>query len=328
MTWLVTGGAGYIGAHVVHAMAATGRRLVVLDDLSTGDAGRLEGLPAVPLVVGSVRDRGLVRRVLREHGVTGVVHVAGKKAVAESVADPLAYYAENVEGLVALLESCRAKGVGRFVFSSSAAVYGTPDVDPVGEDAPCRPLSPYGQTKLVGEELLRDCVTAYGLAATSLRYFNVAGAVDPRLGDSGTANLVPQVFSALDAGRAPVVFGADHATPDGTGVRDYVHVADVADAHLAAVRALEGGSAGSIYNVGRGEGSSVLDVLQLVAEVTGADTTPEVAGRRPGDPASVVAAVGRIERELGFRARRDLRDMVTSAWTAWRLLDGVPALGR
>ena len=184
MSWLVTGGAGYIGAHVVHAMTTAGEQVVVLDDLSTGDPGRLAELPGVPLVVGSVRDRGLVRRVLREHAVQGVVHVAGKKQVAESVADPLTYYAENVEGLVALLESCRARGVARFVFSSSAAVYGTPESDPVTEDAPCRPLSPYGQTKLVGEWLLRDCAAAWGLAATALRYFNVAGAVAPRLGDS------------------------------------------------------------------------------------------------------------------------------------------------
>ena len=320
MTWLVTGGAGYIGAHVVHAMVAAGEPVVVLDDLSTGDADRLEGLGSVPLVVGSVRDRGLVRRVLREHAVQGVVHVAGKKQVAESVADPLTYYAENVEGLVALLESCHATGVRRFVFSSSAAVYGSPDTDPVGEDAPCRPLSPYGQTKLAGEWLLRDCATAWGLVATSLRYFNVAGAAQPRLGDVGAANLVPLVFAALDAGCPPVVFGDDHATPDGTGVRDYVHVADVAAAHLAAARALAAGSAGGTYNVGRGAGCSVRDVLRVVATVTGADTTPTVAGRRSGDPASVVAAVDRIERELGFRARRDLHDMVASAWAAWRHL--------
>jgi UDP-glucose 4-epimerase len=320
VTWLVTGGAGYIGAHVVHAMVAAGERVVVLDDLSTGDAGRLAGLPDVALVEGSVRDRGLVRRVLREHGVRGVVHTAGKKQVAESVSDPLTYYAENVEGLVALLESCRAKGVGRFVFSSSAAVYGTPDTDPVTEDAACRPLSPYGETKLVGEWLLRDCATAWGLAVTSLRYFNVAGAARPRLGDTGAANLVPLVFAALDAGRAPVVLGADHDTPDGTGVRDYVHVADVADAHVAAVRALDAGSPGGTYNVGRGTGSSVLEVLRVVAEVTGAEITPEVRGRRPGDPASVVGAVGLIERELGFRARYDLPATVASAWEAWRHL--------
>ncbi|WP_369258221.1 UDP-glucose 4-epimerase GalE [Geodermatophilus amargosae] len=319
MSWLVTGGAGYVGAHVVHAMVAAGEDVVVLDDLSTGDAGRLAGLPQVPVEVGSVRDRGMVRRVLRENGVTGVVHLAAKKQVAESVADPLLYWAENVEGLVALLEGCRAKGVTRFVFSSSASVYGMPDVDRVDEDTPRVPLSPYGRTKAAGEDLLRDCA-AWGLAATSLRYFNVAGAAAPELGDRGAANLVPLVFEALDAGRPPVLFGDDHPTADGSPVRDFVHVSDVADAHVAAVRALTAGRPGGTYNVGRGEGSSVREVLRVVAGVTGADTTPEVAGRRPGDPARVVAAVDRIARDLGFRATRDLREMIASAWTAWRAL--------
>ena len=319
MSWLVTGGAGYVGAHVVHAMVAAGEEVVVLDDLSTGDADRLASLPGVPLEVGSVRDRGMVRRVLRENGVTGVVHLAGKKQVAESVADPLLYWAENVEGLVALLEGCRAKGVTRFVFSSSASVYGMPDAERVDEDTDCRPLSPYGRTKLAGEDLLRDCA-AWGLAATSLRYFNVAGAAAPELGDRGTANLVPLVFEALDAGRPPLLFGDDHPTPDGSPVRDFVHVSDVADAHVAAARALVAGRPGGTYNVGCGEGSSVLEVLRVVAEVTGGDTTPEVAGRRPGDPARVVAAVDRIARDLGFRATRDLRETITSAWTAWRAL--------
>ncbi|SFU00066.1 UDP-galactose 4-epimerase [Geodermatophilus amargosae] len=319
MSWLVTGGAGYVGAHVVHAMVAAGEDVVVLDDLSTGDAGRLAGLPQVPVEVGSVRDRGMVRRVLRENGVTGVVHLAGRKQVAESVADPLLYWAENVEGLVALLEGCRAKGVTRFVFSSSASVYGMPDVDRVDEDTPRAPLSPYGRTKLAGEDLLRDCA-AWGLAATSLRYFNVAGAAAPELGDRGAANLVPLVFEALDAGRPPVLFGDDHPTADGSPVRDFVHVSDVAAAHVAAVRALAAGRPGGTYNLGRGEGSSVREVLRVVAEVTGGDTTPEVAGRRPGDPARVVAAVDRIARDLGFRATRDLREMIASAWTAWRAL--------
>jgi UDP-glucose 4-epimerase len=317
VSWLVTGGAGYVGAHVVHAMAAAGEQVVVLDDLSTGEAERLAPLSSVPLVVGSVRDRGLVRRVLREHAVQGVVHLAGRKKVAESVADPLLYYAENVEGAVALLEACRAKGVTRFVFSSSAAVYGLPATEQVGEDAECRPISPYGRTKLVGEWLVRDSA-AWGLAAVNLRYFNVAGAGSPRLGDRGTGNLVPLVFEAVDADRPPVLYGADHPTPDGSPVRDFVHVADVAEAHLAAARALTAGAPGGTYNVGRGEGSSVLEVLRLVGEVTGGDTTPEVADARPGDPARVVAAVDRIDRDLGFRARCDLRSIVESAWAAWR----------
>jgi UDP-glucose 4-epimerase len=317
MTWLVTGGAGYIGAHVVRALVQDGASVVVLDDLSTGDASRVD--PAAAFVEGSVLDRGLVRKALREHGVTGVVHIAAKKQVGESMADPLLYYRENVEGLVALLDSCREKGVGSFVFSSSAATYGLPDVELVDEDTPGVPLSPYGESKLIGEWLLRHCERAYGIRAMSLRYFNVAGAAAPDLGDTGVFNLIPMVFERLQAGERPRVFGGDYPTPDGTCIRDYVHVADIADAHLAAARALEGGQPGATYNIGRGEGSSVLDVLHVVGEVTGLDTTPDVVDRRPGDPARVVAKVDRIREGLGFTATHDLRSMVESAWAGWQV---------
>ncbi len=241
MTWLVTGGAGYIGAHVVRALQGDGAEVVVLDDLSTGAADRVDG---VPFVQGSVLDRGGLRKVLREHAVTGVVHIAAKKQVGESMADPLLYYRENVEGLVALLDSCREKGVDRLVFSSSAATYGLPDVDLVDEDTPKAPLSPYGESKLVGEWMLDHCERAYGMRSMNLRYFNVAGCATPELGDVGVFNLVPMVFERLQAGRRPRVFGGDYPTPDGTCVRDYVHVGDIADAHLAAARALESGAAG------------------------------------------------------------------------------------
>lgn len=317
MTWLVTGGAGYIGAHVVRALVRDGASVVVLDDLSTGDVSRVD--PAAIFVAGSVLDRPLVRRVLTDHDVSGVVHIAAKKQVGESVTDPLLYYRENVEGLVALLDGCQAHGVDRFVFSSSAATYGLPDVDLVDEDTPGVPLSPYGESKLVGEWLLRDCASAYGLRVMSLRYFNVAGAASPELGDPGLFNLVPMVFERLEAGERPRVFGGDYDTPDGTCVRDYVHVADIADAHLAAARALADGAAGATYNIGRGEGSSVLDVLRVVGEVTGRDTTPDVVARRPGDPARIVAAVDRIRDGLGFTAQHDLTSMVDSAWAGWQL---------
>ena len=317
MMWLVTGGAGYIGAHVVRALLRDGASVVVLDDLSTGDGSRVD--EGAALVEGSVLDRGLLRKVLREHAVTGVVHIAAKKQVGESVADPLKYYRENVEGLVALLESCQAKGVDKVVFSSSAATYGLPDVELVDEDTPGVPLSPYGESKLIGEWLLRDCERAYGMRAMLLRYFNVAGAASPDLGDTGVFNLIPMVFERLQAGERPRVFGGDYPTPDGTCVRDYVHVADIADAHLAAAKALEDGQPGATYNIGRGVGSSVLEVLDVVGRVTGRDTTPEVVDRRPGDPARIVAAVDRIKDGLGFTAAHDLDAMVESAWAGWQV---------
>jgi UDP-glucose 4-epimerase len=316
MTWLVTGGAGYIGAHVVRALVRDGRPVVALDDLSTGARERVD--PGAAFVEGTLLDGPLLRRVMAEHDVTGVVHIAAKKQVGQSVADPLLYWHENLSGLVSLLRACQQAGVERFVFSSSAATYGLPDVDSVTEDTPTSPLSPYGETKLVGEWVLRDCAVAFGLRSMSLRYFNVAGSASPELGDVGVFNLVPMVFERLETGERPRVFGADYPTPDGTCVRDYVHVADIAEAHLAAARALEGGAASATYNIGRGEGSSVLDVLKVVGEVTGRDTTPEVVERRPGDPARIVATVDKIQSELGFTAQHDLRDMVESAWAGWR----------
>jgi UDP-glucose 4-epimerase len=315
MTWLVTGGAGYIGAHVVRAMVQDGREVVVLDDLSTGTLDRLH--PAARFVEGSLLDAAALADAMR--GVTGVVHIAAKKQVGESVADPLHYYRENVDGLLTLLEACRDGGVDRFVFSSSAATYGMPDVALVTEDTPKTPLSPYGETKLVGEWLLHDCAVAFGLQVMSMRYFNVAGASTPELGDPGTFNLIPLVFQALAKGERPRVFGGDYPTPDGTCVRDYVHVADVADAHLAAARALDAGATGSTYNIGRGAGSSVLEVLGVIGQVTGLDVSHDVVDRRPGDPARVVASVDRITEGLGFQAKYDLTQMVESAWAGWQL---------
>ncbi|WP_369216728.1 UDP-glucose 4-epimerase GalE [Streptomyces flavofungini] len=320
MTWLITGGAGYIGAHVVRAMSEAGERAVVYDDLSTGVADRVpEG---VPLVVGSVLDGELLRRVVAEHAVTGVVHLAGKKQVAGSVERPLHYYHENMEGLRVLLDAVTApaSAVAHFVFSSSASVYGMPDVDLVTEETPCLPMSPYGETKLAGEWLVRAAGRAHGLTTASLRYFNVAGAASPELADTGVFNLVPMVFEKLTAGEAPRIFGADYATPDGTCVRDYIHVADVAEAHVATARALASSPPGTdlTLNIGRGEGVSVRAMTTLINEVTGHDTPPVVTPRRPGDPARVVASAERITKELGWTARRDVREMVASAWAGWQ----------
>ncbi|MEU1122684.1 UDP-glucose 4-epimerase GalE [Streptomyces sp. NPDC005899] len=318
MTWLITGGAGYIGSHVVQEMVRQ-EPVVVLDDLSTGRADRLP--QGTPLVVGSVLDRELLDRVLAEHAVSGIVHIAGKKQVAESVRRPLHYYRENVDGLRTLLEAAAAAGVGRFLFSSSAAVYGMPDVDLVTEDTPCRPLSPYGETKLAGEWMVAAAGSAHGMATASLRYFNVAGAASPELGDDGVFNLVPMVFERLTADESPRVFGNDYETPDGTCVRDYIHVEDVATAHVAAARRLvEDATASLVLNIGSGRGVSVSEMVAAIQDITGRhDLSPVVEGRRPGDPARVVASADRIRRELGWVYRHDVRAMVTSAWAGWCL---------
>ncbi|MFF9014901.1 UDP-glucose 4-epimerase GalE [Streptomyces sp. NPDC014870] len=320
MTYLITGGAGYIGSHVVRAMTQAGERVVVLDDLSTGYAERVpEG---VPLVVGSTLDREVLDRAIAEHGVTGVVHLAAKKQVGESVEVPLHYYRENVQGLTVLLEVVAAAGVRNFLFSSSAAVYGMPDVDLVTEETPCLPMSPYGETKLAGEWIVRAAGKAHGISTACLRYFNVAGAATPELADTGVFNLVPMVFERLDAGEAPRIFGDDYATPDGTCVRDYIHVEDLADAHLVAARKLaEWAAAGEprdlTVNIGRGEGVSVTEMIDLINEVTGHAVAPVVTPRRAGDPARVVASADRIAAELGWKARHDVRDMIESAWAGW-----------
>ncbi|MEV4948603.1 UDP-glucose 4-epimerase GalE [Streptomyces sp. NPDC053755] len=317
MTWLITGGAGYIGSHVIASMTEAGERVVVVDDLSGGDAARVpEG---VPLERGTVLDRPFLDRVLREHGVHGIVHLAAKKAVGESVERPLFYYQENVTGLQVLLSAAVDAGVRAFVFSSSASVYGTPDVDLVTEETPCLPLSPYGETKLAGEWLVRATGRAHGMSTACLRYFNVAGAAAPALADTGVFNLVPMVFERLAAGLPPRIFGDDYATPDGTCVRDYIHVADIADAHLAVARRLderaEAGQGGDLtFNIGSGEGVSVREMIDLIGEITGLDATPEIVDRRPGDPAKVVASAERIATELGWKARHDVRSMIASAW--------------
>lgn len=316
MTWLITGGAGYIGAHVVRAMTGAGERAVVYDDLSTGVAERVPA--GVPLVVGSTLDGPLVSRVLAEHAVTGVVHLAGKKQVGESVHRPLHYYRENVEGLRVLLEAVTAAGVPSFVFSSSAAVYGTPDVDLVTEGTACAPISPYGETKLAGEWLVRAAGRAAPLSTASLRYFNVAGAASPELADTGMSNLVPMVFERLTRDAAPRIFGDDYPTPDGTCVRDYIHVVDLAEAHVAAAHALRASSGRDLtLNIGRGEGVSVREMIDRVNAVTGYDRPPTVTPRRPGDPARVVASAERAAAELGWRAGLDVQDMIVSAREGW-----------
>lgn len=318
MKWLVTGGAGFIGSHVVRALLADGGDVVVLDDLSTGDKSRVPD--TVPLEPASVRDRAALDRVFAEHEFGGVVHIAAKKQVGESVRKPLWYFEQNVDGLRVLLEAMVAADVRRLVFSSSAAVYGSPDVPEITEETPCEPQSPYGQTKLIGEWLIRDTAAAYPLAYANLRYFNVAGAGAPELGDPTALNLIPMVFERLEAGRPPRIFGDDYDTPDGTAIRDFIHVADVAGAHVAAARRLSTDAEAALtLNIGRGEGVSVRQLVRRILDHTGSDLTAEVTPRRPGDAARSVASAARIESELGWSATHDIADMVASAWAGWRL---------
>ena len=315
MTWLVTGGAGYIGAHVVRALREAGIPAVVIDDLSSGH--RQFVTEGVPFVTGSILDGGLVLDTLRSHHVAGVIHVAGFKYAGVSVEKPLHTYRQNVEGTRVLLAAMQEAGVDKIVFSSSAAVFGNTDQDLVTEDTPKNPTSPYGESKLIGEWLLRDQGVATGLAHTSLRYFNVVGSGYPDIYDTSPHNLFPLVFDALVEGRTPRINGDDYPTPDGTNVRDYIHVADLALAHVAAARALaEGRPLEPAYNLGSGDGASVRQIMEAMARVTGIDFTPEIAPRRAGDPARIVASGELAARDLDWRMRHTLDEMVASAWAA------------
>ncbi len=317
MTWLVTGGAGYIGSHIAAALLRAGMPVVVLDNLSTG---RKEFLPpGAEFEHGDILDRAALTELMTRHDVRGVIHVAGFKYAGVSVERPLHTYEQNVTGTMVLLDAMQRCDVKLMVFSSSASVYGTPDLDTVTEQAPLKPESPYGESKLVGEWLLADQERAAGLAHTSLRYFNVVGSGLPNVFDVSPHNLFPLIFDALLAGKTPHINGDDYPTPDGTCVRDYVHVSDVAAAHVAAARRLEAGDpVEAAYNLGSGTGSSIAEIMRTAADVTGIAFSPEVRSRRIGDPARIVATGDLAQRDLGWATRHSLAEMVKSAWMARR----------
>ncbi len=314
-TWLVTGGAGYIGAHVARRLVESGREVVVLDNLLTGYREFVPG--SMRFVEGSIGDAGAVDRAL--DGVDGVVHLAALKYAGESMHQPLEFYANNVDGMRVLLERVVAAGIEPFLYSSSCSVYGTPTDVPVVESTAWAPESPYGETKLIGEWLVRDTARVAPLRHTSLRYFNPVGSSYDDIQDRSPFNLIPLVFRAVEAGLRPKVFGVDSDTPDGSCVRDYIHVGDLADAHLAAAARLEAGEPlAPAYNIGTGGGASVQEVLDAIERVLGVDLDREVVGRRPGDPARIVGDPTLATADLGWTARHDLDEMVRSAWTAWQ----------
>lgn len=320
MSWLVTGGAGYIGSHVVRAFEAEGIECVVLDDLSSGHRSYVPD--SVPLVVGSITDPAALDQAFALGGRSGVMHIAGYKYAGVSVSRPLHTYTQNVTGTIALLEAMARHSVDSIVFSSSAAVYGTPQTALVTEQSPTRPESPYGETKLIGEWLLRDEGRARALAHASLRYFNVVGSGSPDLPDTSPHNLLPIVLGLLQAGKIPAINGDDYATPDGTCVRDYVHVADLALSHVAAAQRLAARTAiEPVYNLGSGTGLSVRQIMSATARVTGIAFEPRINPRRPGDPAVIVADGSLAARDLDWRMRHSVEEMVNSAWQALRAAD-------
>jgi UDP-glucose 4-epimerase len=317
MKLLVTGGAGYIGAHVVRALQREDHDVLVVDDLSTGVKGRLG--ESTPLVVGSILDADFLSNLMLDQQVEGVVHLAAKKAVEESVAQPLWYYHENVTGMQTLLSAMVRADVRKILFSSSAAVYGIPTEASVTEESATSPASPYGWTKLMSEQILRDTAAAEGFSWAALRYFNVGGAELPHLGDRGEKNLIPRVFRAVTAGSRPQIFGTDYPTRDGTCIRDYIHVSDVADAHAAVITSMAGHEHATTYNIGTGLGTSVLEVMFATRQATGINFSWDELPPRAGDPPEVIANATKIQAELGWQSRHDLDSIVRTSWRAWQV---------
>jgi len=319
MTVLVTGGAGYIGSHMVHALADAGESVVVIDNLSTGFSAFLP--KGVPLFVGEAGDENLVEGVIAAHGVDSIIHFAGSVVVPDSMRDPLGYYRNNTVTTQCLLNAAVKCGVNRFIFSSTAAVYGNPDEVPVPEHAPTRPLSPYGTSKLMTEIMLHDVASAHGMSYVVLRYFNVAGA-DPLgrvgLATVGATHLLKIAVEAATGQRAKInVFGTDYPTPDGSCIRDFIHVSDLAQAHRAALTYLRGGGASVTLNCGYGRGYSVLETIEAVRRVSMRNFAVQYAPRRLGDIMTMVADTSRIRSTLGWTPQYDDLETIAAHALSW-----------
>jgi UDP-glucose 4-epimerase len=310
---LVTGGAGYIGAHVAAELLNEGYSVRIYDDFSNGLHRRVDG-KFRDIVEGDIQDREKLIQAM--HGIDAVIHLAAKKAVEESVQNPLKYYENNVGGTLNLLAAMSVKGVKKIVFSSSAAVYSPNDKDAIEETDPTVPLSPYGATKLLSEELISSVGGAEKISNISLRYFNVVGSALPEFGDNSKDNLVPKVFLALKSGKRPEIYGTDYPTKDGTCIRDYIHVGDLAKSHVAALKKTESGFVSSVYNVGSGNGYSVREMMDQISKTLGRDINPEESPARSGDSPKLIASTKKIERELGWKPTATLKEMIDSSWQA------------
>lgn len=310
---LVTGGAGYIGAHVAVELLNSGYEVRIFDDFSNGLQRRIEGR-FTDVVRGDICDRSSVVEATK--GVDAVIHLAAKKSVGESVEQPMKYYENNVGGTLNLLAAMSLAGVNQIVFSSSAAVYAPSEKSAIDEDDPTEPLSPYGATKLLSEKLISTVGQAEKISHISLRYFNVVGAGEDRLGDNARDNLVPRVFNAVAAKIQPEIFGTDYPTSDGTCIRDYIHVSDLARAHVSALKKIETGYVSEIYNVGSGRGYSVREVFNQMEESMAMKLDPKLSPRRPGDSPKLIASISKIERELGWKPTHTLKEMIDSSWKA------------
>jgi UDP-glucose 4-epimerase len=310
---LVVGGAGYIGAHVAYLLQENGYGVRIYDDFSNGLKTRIEGKFS-DVAIGDVLDRQALINACE--GIDAVIHLAAKKAVGESVDNPLKYYENNVGGTLNLLAAMSIKSVKKIVFSSTAAVYAPSEKLSITESDLTEPLSPYGQTKLLSEKLISTVATAEDLSAISLRYFNVVGALRNEFADNSKDNLVPKVFAALKAGENPEIYGSDYPTKDGSCIRDYIHISDLAKAHLVALEKVFSTKVDEVYNVGSGSGYSVTEMINQIAESIGKAITPTLSPRRPGDTAQLIASIAKIERDLGWKPERSLKEMIDSAWQA------------
>jgi UDP-glucose 4-epimerase len=310
---LVVGGAGYIGSHVAWVLQESGYKVRIFDDFSNGLRRRVDGF-FEDVFVGDVLDRAEITNALSD--VDSVIHLAAKKAVGESVTNPLKYYQYNVGGTLNLLAGMSAKRVKKLVFSSTAAVYSPSQKDSIAEEDETVPLSPYGATKLLSEKLISEVSRAEGLSSVSLRYFNVVGSSKLEFGDNSKDNLVPKVFAAFANGERPEIYGEDYPTPDETCIRDYIHVEDIAQAHLFALRATEKTQVDKVYNVGSGSGYSVREMMNQISKTIGVELNPKVVARRDGDAPRLIASTKKIEAELSWKPKASLQEMIDSAWAA------------